>query len=275
METQINIVLEWLKENIVGAGWRVIGALFIFLAGYLLARVVVRVVRGALSRTKVRDNVMLIRFTLGAIKWAIMIFALIMALGQAGINVGALIAGVGVAGFVIGFALKDVLANFASGVLIIVRQPFRVGNFVKAGGETGFIEEINVFSTVLRTPDNKVVILPNSKVWGDTIVNFAGYETRRMELKVGISYGADMDKAMEVIKKIMTEDERVLREPAPFVGVNELADSSVNLIVRPWVRLENYWGLYFDLTKKIKEEFDRAGIEIPFPQMVVHIKKEE
>lgn len=275
METQINIVLEWLKENIVGAGWRVIGALFIFLAGYLLARVVVRVVRGALSRTKVRDNVMLIRFTLGAIKWAIMIFALIMALGQAGINVGALIAGVGVAGFVIGFALKDVLANFASGVLIIVRQPFRVGNFVKAAGETGFIEEINVFSTVLRTPDNKVVILPNSKVWGDTIVNFAGYETRRMELKVGISYGADMDKAMEVIKKIMTEDERVLREPAPFVGVNELADSSVNLIVRPWVRLENYWGLYFDLTKKIKEEFDRAGIEIPFPQMVVHIKKEE
>lgn len=266
--------LEWLEKNAIPMGGRLLAALAILLIGYIIAQVTVKIVQGALKRSRVRDNVLLIKFTLGAIKWTIMIFVLIMALGQIGINVTALIAGVGVAGFVIGFALKDVLASFASGVLLIIRQPFKVGNFVQAGGEKGFIEELNVFSTVLRTPDNKVVVLPNSKVWGDTIINYAGYETRRMELKVGISYSSDMDKAIDAVKKVIKKDKRILKEPEPFVGVTELGDSSVNLIIRPWVKLADYWNVYFDLTKKIKEEFDKSGIEIPFPQRVIHMRKE-
>ncbi len=267
--------LEWLEKNAIPMGGRLLAALAILLIGYIIAQIAVKIIRGALKRSRVKDNVLLIRFTLGGIKWTIMIFVFITALARLDINVGALVAGVGVAGFVIGFALKDVLANFASGVLLIVRQPFKVGNFVQAGGEKGFIEELNVFSTVLRTPDNKVVVLPNSKVWGDTIVNYAGYETRRMELKVGISYSSDMDKAIAVVKKIMGKDKRILKKPESFVGVTELGDSSVNLIVRPWVKLADYWNVYFDLTKKVKEEFDKSGIEIPFPQTVVHLKKEE
>jgi small conductance mechanosensitive channel len=274
METKVNFALEWLKKNAVPMGGRLLAALAILIIGYMIAQITVKIVRGALKRSRVRDNVLLIRFTLGAIKWTIMIFVLITALAQLKINVGALVAGVGVAGFVIGFALKDVLANFASGVLLIVRQPFKEGNFVQVGGEKGIIEELNVFSTVLRTPDNKVVVLPNSKVWGDTIINYAGYETRRMELKVGISYSSDMDKAISVVKKIMEKDKRILREPEPFAGVTELGDSSVNLIIRPWVKLADYWPLYFDLTKKVKEEFDKAGIKIPFPQRVIHMRKE-
>jgi small conductance mechanosensitive channel len=195
-------------------------------------------------------------------------------LAQLKINVGALVAGVGVAGFVVGFALKDVLANFASGVFLIIRQPFNKGNFVQAGGEKGFVEELDVFSTVLRTPDNKLIILPNSKVWGDTIVNYTGYETRRMEIKVGISYSSSMDKAIKVAKKIIKEDKRILKEPKPFVGVTGLGDSSVEIVIRPWVKLADYWDVYFDLFKKIKEEFDKSKIEIPFPQRVIHMRKE-
>jgi len=266
--------LGWLEKNAIPIGGRLLAVLAILIIGYIIAQIAVKIVRGALKRSRVRDNVLLIRFTLGGIKWTIMIFVFITALARLDINVGALVAGVGVAGFVIGFALKDVLANFASGVLLIVRQPFKVGNFVQAGGEKGFIEELNVFSTILRTPDNKVIVLPNSKVWGDTIVNYAGYETRRMELKVGISYSSDMDKAIDAVKKVIKKDKRILKEPEPFVGVTELGDSSVNLIVRPWVKLADYWNVYFDLTKKVKEEFDKSGIEIPFPQTVVHLKKD-
>ena len=268
-------VLKWLEENAIPMGGRLLAALIIIIIGYIIAQMATKIVRGMLRRSRVKDNVLLIKFTLGGIKWTIMIFVFITALARLEINVGALIAGVGVAGFVIGFALKDVLASFASGVLLIIRQPFKVGNFVQAGGEKGFIEELNVFSTVLRTPDNKVVVLPNSKVWGDTIINYAGYETRRMELKVGISYSSDMDKAIAAVKKLMKKDKRILKEPEPFVGVTELGDSSVNLIVRPWVKLADYWNVYFDLTKKVKEVFDKSGIEIPFPQTVVHLKKEE
>lgn len=268
-------VLKWLEKNAVPMGGKLLAALAILIIGYIIAQIAVKIIRGALKRSRVKDNVLLIKFTLGGIKWTIMIFVFITALARLDINVGALVAGVGVAGFVIGFALKDVLANFASGVLLIVRQPFKVGNFVQAGGEKGFIEELNVFSTVLRTPDNKVVVLPNSKVWGDTIINYAGYETRRMELKVGISYSSDMDKSISVVKKIMEKDKRILKKPEPFVGITELGDSSVNLIIRPWVKLADYWNVYFDLTKKVKEEFDKSGIEIPFPQTVVHLKKEE
>ena len=274
METRFNFIREWLEKNAIPIGGRLLAALAILGIGYIIAQITVKIVRGALKRSRVRENLLLIRFTLGAIKWSIMIFVLIMALGQIGINITALVAGVGVAGFVIGFALKDVMANFASGVLLIVRQPFKVGNFVRVGGEEGFIEELNVFSTVLRTPDNKVVVLPNAKVWGETIVNYAGYETRRMELKVGISYSSDMDKAIATVKGILEEDKRILKEPEPFVGVKELGESGIDLIIRPWVKLADYWPVYFDLTKKVKEEFDRSGIEIPFPQRVIHMRKE-
>jgi len=273
MDFTASTVFDFLKLRLIDAAGKIVFALIILLVGYVLSRVAGRLVGRALDRTKIRDNKILIKFLMDAARGVIMIFTLIIALGKLGIDVGALIAGVGVAGFVIGFAFRDSLSNFASGLLLVFYQPFRIDNFVEAGGTMGIVKEINILTTVLRTPDNKEIIIPNSKVWGDTITNFAAYETRRMELRVGISYDADIPTALKTIRDVMKRDERILEDPAPFVGVSEYGDSSINLVVRPWVPLAQYWDIYFDLHVAIKKALDEAGIEIPFPQRVVHMKQ--
>jgi len=203
-----------------------------------------------------------------------MAFIIIAALGKLGIQTASFVAILGAAGLAIGFALQGSLSNFASGVLLTIFRPFKAGDYVEAGGSAGIIEEISIFNTILKTPDNRKVIIPNSKVTGDNITNYSAKDVRRVELKFGIGYSDDIKKAKEVIEKVLKADTRVLNDPAYTVAVLELGDSSVNFAVRPWVKTSDYWPVLFDITENIKLSFDNNGISIPFPQTDVHLHHE-
>ena len=205
---------------------------------------------------------------------SILIFTVIATLARFGIQTTSLVAVLGAASFAIGFALQGSLSNFAAGVLLVILRPFKIGDVIEAGGVTGLVKDIQLFSTILATPDNVKVYVPNAQVYGGTIRNYAGYETRRIDIPVGIGYGDSIEQAVAVARGVMTSDERVLNDPAPEVLVGELGDSSVNLILRLWVNGNDYWDVLFDTTRRVKEAFDDNGIEIPFPQHVVHMAKE-
>ncbi len=250
-------------------GLKVIGAIIILILGRFAAGFAKSFVIRVLEKRQTDPAV--VSFTGGLVYALVLVFAVLAALAKFGIQTASFVAVLGAAGFAIGFALQGSLANFAAGVLILLLKPFRVGDFIDAAGVAGTVKEIQLFTTILATPDNVKVLVPNKNLFGDVIKNFSGYETRRIDLVIGIGYSSDIQKAYEIISKILQEDERVLKDPAPQIAVAELADSSVNLIVRPWVKGENYWVTRFDLIRKIKEEFDANGIEIPFPQRVVHM----
>jgi small conductance mechanosensitive channel len=196
---------------------------------------------------------------------------IIAALGRLGVNTSSFVAVIAAAGLAIGFALQGSLANFAAGVMLIFFRPFKVGDYVEAGGVSGTVEEVQIFMTALKTPDNKAVVVPNSSITGGNIVNYSAKPIRRVDLVMGIGYGDDIKRAKQVLEQVVSEDDRVLDDPAPTIAVLELADSSVNFAVRPWVRTPDYWSVYFDLTERIKLEFDARGISIPFPQRDVHL----
>ncbi len=198
-------------------------------------------------------------------------FVLIAALGELGIQTTSLIAIIGAAGLAIGLALQGSLANFAAGVMIIAFRPFKVGDFIEAGGAVGVVEGIQIFSTQMRSGDNKSIIVPNAKITGGTITNYSTKDTRRVDLVFGIGYDDDIKKAKKVLEDLLAKDERILKDPAPVVAVSELADSSVNFVVRPWVNSADYWAVYWDLTETVKLTFDKEGISIPFPQRDVHM----
>ncbi|MFQ6041229.1 MAG: mechanosensitive ion channel family protein [Candidatus Poribacteria bacterium] len=201
----------------------------------------------------------------------ILLLIILAALATFGIQTTSFVAVLGAAGFAIGFALQGSLSNFAAGVLILVFRPYKVGDYIEAAGVAGAVKEIRLFNTVLATLDNIKIIVPNSKIYGDVIKNIWAYDTRRVDLVFGISYDSPIQKAIEIIMNLIKEDDRILSDPEPMVAVSELADSSVNFVVRPWVKSEDYWPVFFDLTRKVKESFDENGIEIPFPQAVVHM----
>ncbi len=201
----------------------------------------------------------------------IVAFVLIAALGQLGIQTTSLVAIIGAAGLAIGLALQGSLANFASGVMIIAFRPFKVGDFVEAGGAVGIVEGIQIFSTQMRTGDNKTIIVPNANITGGMITNYSTKDTRRVDLVFGIGYDDDIKKAKDILQSLVEKDERILKDPEPVIAVSELADSSVNFIVRPWVNSADYWGVYWDLTEQVKLTFDAEGISIPFPQQDVHM----
>ena len=201
----------------------------------------------------------------------ILTFAVLAALAKFGVQTASFVAILGAAGFAVGFALQGSLGNFAAGVLILVFRPYRVGDFIEAAGVAGAVKEIQLFTTVLATPDNVQIMVPNGKLYGDIIKNFSANDTRRVDMVFGIGYGSSIQKAYEIIENLMKADDRVLTDPAPQIAVAELADSSVNFIVRPWVKKENYWNVKFDLTRQVKETFDEHDIEIPFPQHTVHM----
>jgi small conductance mechanosensitive channel len=205
----------------------------------------------------------------------LLIFVVIAALAQVGIQTTSLIAILGAASLAIGLALQGSLANFAAGVLLIIFRPFKGGDYVECGGTAGAVEEIQIFTTQLSSPDNKKIIIPNAKVLGDNITNYSAKETRRVDLVIGVGYTDDLQKVEQVLQDVLAKDERVLKDPAPTIAVMELADSSVNFAVRPWVKTADYWSVYFDLTKKIKLRFDAEGIAIPFPQRDVHLYQEK
>ncbi len=254
-------------------GIQVIAAIFILLAGGWLAKLARKIVERLL--TKAKTEAILVSFVGQFVYVLLMMFVVLAVLAKLGVQTTSFIAVIGAAGLAVGLALQWSLANFASGVLLIIFRPIRVDDFVQAAGVTGAVEEIQIFTTQLRTPDNKTVIIPNAKLTGDNIINYSAKGTRRVDMTAGVSYEADLKKVRSVIEEILAADERVLREPAWTVAVMEMADSSVNFVVRPWVNSADYWGVYFDTMEKMKERFDEEGIAIPFPQRDVHIYKHE
>jgi small conductance mechanosensitive channel len=230
-------------------------------------------VRKLVERIMVKSNMdsTLISFVSNLAYIALLAFIVVAALGQLGIQTTSFIAVLGAAGLAVGLALQGSLANFAAGFLLIIFRPFKVGDLIEAAGVFGVVEAIQIFTTQLKTPDNKTVIVPNGKITDDNIVNWTVKGTRRIDMVFGIGYDDDIDQARSLMADIIAQDERILKDPAPKIAISELADSSVNFVVRPWVKVEDYWGVHFDLTEKIKKAFDAAGVSIPFPQRDVHV----
>ncbi|MEE4659719.1 MAG: mechanosensitive ion channel domain-containing protein [Halieaceae bacterium] len=256
--------------NDYGMPWAInIGmALIIFIVGRMVVSAVVGVIRKLMSRAAVDD--MLIGFITSIVRWVLLLFVIVAALDQLGVDTTSLIAILGAAGLAIGLSLQDSLKNFASGVLLIIFRPFTKGNFIAAAGEMGVVENIGIFTTTLATVDNKEIIIPNGAIYGGNITNFSARDTRRVDMVFGVSYDDDIRVVKAELEKIIAEDERVLPEPAPVIELGELGDSSVNFIVRPWVKSADYWQVLWDTQAKVKIRFDEVGITIPYPQMDVH-----
>ncbi len=227
-----------------------------------------KIVKRIMEKTKTDPSV--ISFVASFIYGLILIFAVLAALSKFGIETTSIIAVLAAAGFAVGFALQSSLSNFAAGLLTIIFKYYKIGDYIQAAGTAGTVKEIRMFSTILVTPDNVQITIPSGKIFGDTIVNYSTNDTRRVDLVVGIGYSSSIQKAIDVIGRILKADSRILADPAYQIAVSELADSSVNLVVRPWVKAVNYWSVKCDLNRAIKEALDANDIEIPFPQRVVH-----
>ncbi|MEO3879391.1 mechanosensitive ion channel family protein [Rheinheimera fenheensis] len=269
---QIEQLFQQNHDVLLGYLLQFIAAIVIFYLGRMVAGAVKRFLEKALLSRSVDKAV--VSFVAGIVYAIIMIATVLMALSQMGVQTTSFIAILGAAGLAVGLALQGSLANFASGILIILFRPFKSGDFIDAGGISGTVDKIEIFQTIMKTPDNKKVIVPNAQITGGAITNFSAEATRRVDLVIGISYDSDLRKAKQILQDILAQDSRVLKEPAAAVTVAALADSSVNLNVRPWVNSADYWGVYWDTLEKVKLTFDDQGIAIPFPQMDVHIKKE-
>ena len=249
-----------------------ISAILIFWIGGKIARYVASLTKKVLEKRGIDKAIA--SFVSSLVNALIFAAVIIAALSQVGIQTATFVAILGAAGLAIGLSLQGSLSNFASGILITVFRPFKAGDFVEAGGVSGVVKEIQIFSTILTTPDNKYVVLPNAQVTGGAITNFSRHETRRLDLVIGVSYKADLLKTEQVLKDVLAQNELVLPEPSSLVAVSALADSSVNFNVRVWVKTSDYWAVFYDLNKNIKIALDKNDIEIPFPQMDVHLHKE-
>jgi small conductance mechanosensitive channel len=240
-----------------------------------LAKVVQRLVRSGMNAAQVKVSYLLKEMILSSVRNLVIILGVLIALAQMGVSLGPLLAGLGIAGFIIGFALQDSLANFASGMLILLYRPFDVGDVVEAGGVSGKVRAMSLVNTTFLTFDNQRLVVPNNLIWSSVIINLTAQHTRRVDLVFGISYEDDVEKAQRVLQGILKNHEAVLDDPEPIVRVLELGDSSVNFAVRPWVKTADCWETYWDLTKKVKLKFDEEGISIPYPQRDVHIKEQK
>ena len=254
-------------------GLIVLGALATLVIGIWIAKWLAKTSGKLLDKRSVDPA--LTKFATSLLKITLIIFVIISAISQIGIETTAFIAIIGAAGLAIGFALQGSLSNFASGVMLIIFKPIKVGDYIEGGGAAGSVETIGIFVTTLVTPDNKVIYIPNSTLTGSNIVNYSVKDTRRVDMVFGIGYSDDIDKAKSTIQSVLESDSRILKDPAPKIVVSELADSSVNFNVRPWVNSADYWGVYFDITEQIKKKFDEQNISIPFPQRDIHMYQEK
>lgn len=272
VQTLMIKAFAWLtdKEGGLKLAIQVLVVVGAFLALLVIARVVRRVADRAFRRIP-NLTVLLQSFLVGVVYWLTIAFGLMVVLSLLGIDITPLFALVGGAAFIIAFAMQDTLSNLASGLMIMINRPFDVGDYVDCAGTAGTVKAVSVASTTLVTPDNQVHVVPNSQVWGNIITNVTSSATRRVDLVFGIGYDDDIEKAQKVLEEVVGQHELVLAEPAPAIRVSELADSSVNFICRPWTKTEDYWTVYWDLTRTVKQAFDRAGISIPFPQRGVHV----
>jgi small conductance mechanosensitive channel len=271
---QINIekYIEMLSHWVTSYSAKIVAALLILVIGKWLAKKTANLIAKFMKKNKV--DVTLVGFLDSIIYYTLLVMVVIAAAGQLGINTTSFLTIVGAAGLAIGLALKDSLSNFASGVMLVMFRPYKVDDYVAVGGVAGTVVNISLFTTELSTPDNQKVIVPNSGITSNVITNVTANPTRRIDLVMGIGYDDDIKKAKAVIQGVLAEENRILSTPAPLIAVSELADSSVNFVVRPWVKTEDYWNVYFALQENIKLAFDANGISIPFPQQDVHMYKE-
>ncbi|BCK02213.1 small-conductance mechanosensitive channel MscS [Vibrio cholerae] len=269
-----NEMNTWLITNsdlLIQYGVNVISAILILFVG----NIVVKAVAGSVAkvlRSKEMDKAV-VEFIHGLVRYTLFIIVLIAALSRIGVQTASVVAVLGAAGLAVGLALQGSLSNFAAGVLIVAFRPFKAGDYVEIAGVAGSVDSILIFQTVLKTPDNKMVVVPNSAVIGGAITNYSRHATRRVDMVIGVSYKSDLQKTKRVLRETLEKDPRILKDPDITIGVLTLADSSINFVVRPWCKTEDYWKVYYDSMQAIKEALDANGIEIPFPQMDVHLNK--
>lgn len=271
MIENLEALLSRLPEIVMTYGVKILLALAVFIIGKWIAKSLSNVLQKSMLARKVDPTVA--SFTKNIVYYALFTMVIVAALGQLGVQTASFVAIIGAAGLAVGFALQGSLANFAAGVLLILFRPFKLGDFVEAGGASGVVREISIFSTILTTGDNKIVTISNSTVMGGNITNYSAESQRRVDFTVGVSYSADLDLVRKELQAIAESDDRIIQDKGITIGLGELADSSVNFVFRVWTKTENYWPVLFDTNERIKKCFDAAGIEIPFPQMEFHMNK--
>ena len=269
--TTLDEVVAFAKTHAIEFALALITAIVIFYVGRMVVRIVTRAIRKVMNAREVDQT--LVSFISNLVNMILMVIVAIAAIGALGVQTTSFIAILGAAGLAVGLALQGSLSNFASGVLIIIFRPYKVGDWVEAAGISGAVEEVQILTTILKTGDNKQVIVPNSQIMGSVITNYSANDTRRVDMVVGGSYSDDRDKVRSVSNELIAAEDRILKDPAPTIAVSELADSSVNFVVRPWVKTSDYWGVMFDMTEAIKKRFDKEGISIPFPQQDIYVHK--
>lgn len=254
-------------------GMNLIWAILTLVIGLWIVKMVVKGVRKGLDKGETEETLKSFLTSIVSILLKVMVY--ITALGMLGVEMTSFIAILGAAGLAVGLALSGALQNFAGGVMILLFKPFQAGHYIEAQGHSGTVREIQIFSTILKTPDNKTILIPNGKLANDSMINYSVEEQRRVDWTIGIGYGNDIDKAYEVIKRLLAEDDRILDDPEPFMALKELADSSVNIVVRAWVNAGDYWPVNFRLNEQVYRTFEDEGLDIPYPQQDIHIHKEE
>ena len=266
------VVTGWLTSAEGGLRWAKNISMFfvILLVSWILAKLLGKAVKKAVMKLQTASE-LLKDFIVNITRKTVFLIGFVVALSMLEINIGPLLATIGAAGFIVGFALQGTLSNFAAGILILVYRPYDVGDLVDIGGTFGKVEAMTIVSTTLRKLDNQKVIVPNNMIWGDIITNVTGTSKRRVDMVFGIGYSDDIAKAQKILEEILANHAAILKDPEPIVRVHELGDSSVNFVVRPWVETENYWDVYWDITRSVKERFDAEGVSIPFPQRDVHL----
>ncbi|MBT8091865.1 MAG: mechanosensitive ion channel [Gammaproteobacteria bacterium] len=276
-DLSLDSILEFLKSNGIDSGTavtfgkNVVVALVIFYVGRIAIQLVVRGLRKVMQKQGVDKT--LETFISNLVRIALMVVVVIAAIGALGVETTSFIAIFGAAGLAVGLALQGSLSNFAAGVLIVLFRPYRVGDYIEAAGVGGSVIQVHILTTMLKSPDNKQIIVPNSQVMNSIITNYSANDTRRVDMQFGVSYSDDLDKVRSTLEELVAADDRILDEPACTIAVTALADSSVNFIVRPWVKTPDYWAVWFDLTEAVKKRFDRDGISFPFPQQDIHLHK--
>lgn len=263
--------IDYLLSKAVEYGTSLLVAIAILVIGFMLVKRVSKTFKKVLSKRKFDESLQ--GFLVSMVSVSLRILVLLTALGQLGVEMTSFIALLGAAGLAIGMAFSGTLGNFAGGIMILIFRPYKVGDYLSAQGEEGFVKEIQIFNTILLTLDNKTVIIPNGAVANGNMTNFTYEPLRRVDFTVGIAYGDNYDKAKAVLERFIAEDDKILKDPEHFIGLGELADSSVNITLRVWGKTEDYWDIFFKMNEKIYKEFGQEGLNIPYPQMDVHIQQ--
>jgi small conductance mechanosensitive channel len=273
MEINIDQILETITVWFTTYSIKIVAAILIFIIGKWLCRRITNLLTKIMEKNNI--DVTLVKFLSSIVYYTLFIVVMIAVAGQLGINTTSFLTIIGAAGLAIGLALKDSLSNFASGVMLIMFRPIKIGDFVDVGGVTGTVQSIDIINTTIHSPDNQKHIVPNASITSGVITNVTANDNRRVDLVIGIGYDDDIARAKGILEAIIKKEERVLENPATNIAVSELGDSSVNFVVRPWVKTSDYWDVYFDLTEEIKITFDKEGISIPYPQQDVHLFSEQ